>query len=207
MFRTTPWPYPDHRVLENDHVQLARVTDSDRPGLFEAARSDVNGDLFRYHVNTPPMTDRATFDRYLDGRLSNAGEVLYRVFSKRLDKPVGCASLLNIQPLHGTVEVGAIWFSREAQRTEINTNAMLLLFTHVFDDLGYRRLEWKCNDRNEASKTAALRLGFAYEGRFRQHLVSRGENRDTLWFSLLDGEWEERKARLAALAAPRGITT
>lgn len=204
MIRTTPWPSPDHRPLENAAVHLGPVTNADRDGLYEAARVDVNGDLFRYHVNTPPMGDRATFDRYLDGRLSHANEVLYRVFSKRLGKPVGCASLLNIQPLHGTVEVGAIWISRQAQRTEIHTNAMLLLFTHVFDDLGYRRLEWKCNALNEASRVAALRLGFEYEGRFRQHLVSRGENRDTLWFSLVDGEWPEKRARLNAMAMPRG---
>jgi hypothetical protein len=99
MFRSAPWPYPDHRILENEHVHLGPVTPADRDGLFEAARVDVNGDLFRYHVNTPPMADRETFDRYLDGRLSNGNEVLYRVFSRRLGKPVGCASFLNIQKL------------------------------------------------------------------------------------------------------------
>lgn len=102
------------------------------------------------------------------------------------------------------MEVGAIWYSREAQRTEINTNVMLLLFTHVFEDLGYRRLEWKCNADNQASRAAAVRLGFEYEGRFRQHLVSRGENRDTLWFSIVDGEWDAKKRHLLALAARRG---
>lgn len=203
MFRSSPWPYPDHRILENDAVHLGPVTASDRDGLFEAARFDINGDLFRYHVNTPPMTDRATFDRYLDGRLSNTNEVLYRVFSKRLGKSVGCTSFLNIQPLHGSVEIGAIWYSLEAQRTEINTNTMLLLFTQVFDDLGYRRLEWKCNAANEASRAAALRLGFQYEGRFRQHMVSRGENRDTLWFSILDHEWPQAKNALRKRADQR----
>jgi len=193
------WPAPGP-FLENDAVALSVLVPEDERALYEAARADVNGDLFRYHVNVPPMDHPEAFHRYLEARWSHPTETTYRVFSKRLGRPVGCVTLMNLRRDHGCVEVGSIWYAREAQKTEVNTNTMLVLFTHVFDELGYRRLEWKCNDANEDSKRAALRLGFTFEGLFRQHMVSRGENRDTAWFRLLDGEWPTVRSRLQGLA-------
>ncbi len=192
------WPHPSpDKVLENTWVRLSRVVlPADLKPLFAAASVQENGeDLFRYHVNVPPMGEIGVFEEYLHKKAKSA-EVQYKVFSKRLGKLVGCVSLMNIRPDHGTLEVGSIWYTKTAQRTEINTNTMLLLFSYVFEELGYRRLEWKCNNENEASKSAALRLGFAFEGLFRQHFVSRGENRDTAWYSIIDSEWMEKKKRL-----------
>ncbi len=193
------WKLPsDGIVLENESVSLSAVDiDRDLAPLYEAASLEGNRvDLFKYHVNVPPMTDLPTFERYLKAKLAQRSEVTYRIFSKRLGRLVGCASLMNIRPEHGSVEVGSIWYCVQAQKTEINTNAMYLMFRYVFEELGYRRLEWKCNNLNEESKKAALRLGFEFEGLFRQHFVSRGENRDSAWYSMIDAEWAEKKKAL-----------
>lgn len=105
----------------------------------------------------------------------------------------GYASLMRMDPANGVVEVGNILLSPELQRTRAATEAMYLMARHVFEDLGYRRYEWKCNALNLPSRRAAARLGFAFEGIFRQHMVIKGRNRDTAWFAMLDGEWPERK--------------
>lgn len=186
------WMFPSRDlVLENDQVRLSpvRVPD-DLEALYEAASVQSNGeDLFRYHVNVPTMDSLETFRHYLTAKLALGSEVTYQVFGKRLGRAVGCVSLMNVRTDHGTVEVGSIWYAKAAQRTEVNTNTMALLFRYVFEDLKYRRLEWKCNNENEASKRAALRLGFVPEGLFRQHFISRGQNRDTAWYSIIDREW------------------
>ncbi len=106
-------------------------------------------------------------------------------------KAVGSLALMRIDIAHGVVEVGHVHFSPLLSRTAMATEAHWLLMQYVFDTLGYRRYEWKCNSLNIPSARAARRLGFQYEGRFRQALVSKGHNRDTDWFSVIDGEWPE----------------
>lgn len=105
----------------------------------------------------------------------------------------GYASYMRIEIAHGVVEVGNILLSPRLQRTRAATEAMYLMARHVFDELGYRRYEWKCNAQNEPSRRAALRLGFSFEGIFRQHMVIKGRNRDTAWFAMLDHEWPARR--------------
>ena len=104
-------------------------------------------------------------------------------------KARGLATLMRVDASQGSVEVGGILYARSLQRTRAATEAMVLLMRHVFDDLGYRRYEWKCDSLNEPSRRAAARLGFRYEGRFRQAMVYQGRNRDTDWFSITDAEW------------------
>jgi RimJ/RimL family protein N-acetyltransferase len=108
-------------------------------------------------------------------------------------KAAGYASYMRIEPTQGVVEVGNILMSPSLQRTTAATEAMYLMARHVFEDLGYRRYEWKCNALNEPSRRAALRYGFTFEGTFRQHMVIKDQNRDTAWFSMLDNEWPARK--------------
>src|SRR5438552_8390936 len=103
---------------------------------------------------------------------------------------------VRIEPTHRVIEVGGIVYAPGLQRTRAATEAMFLLARYVFETLGYRRFEWKCNARNARSRSAALRLGFTFEGIFRQHMVVKGRNRDTAWYSMLDVEWPARKARL-----------
>ena len=109
---------------------------------------------------------------------------------------LGSISLMNIRPDHGVAELGNIWYAPAAQRTKANTEACYLLLRHCFEDLGYRRMEWKCDSRNEPSRNAALRLGFIFEGIFRQHMIIKGENRDTAWFAMLGHEWPQIAAAM-----------
>jgi RimJ/RimL family protein N-acetyltransferase len=110
------------------------------------------------------------------------------------DKAVGRQALMNIVPEHGVIEVGSIYWGPQMSRTRLATEALYLSARHIFDDLGYRRFEWKCNAVNEPSRRAALRFGFIYEGTFRQHMIVKGQSRDTAWFSMLDGDWPRLKA-------------
>jgi RimJ/RimL family protein N-acetyltransferase len=115
------------------------------------------------------------------------------LFSAVIDKASGRAAgrqaLMRITPEHGVIEIGHILWGPAISRTRAATEALYLAARHVFDDLGYRRFEWKCNNLNEPSKTAAQRFGFSFEGVFRQHMWGKGANRDTAWFSMLDREW------------------
>lgn len=117
----------------------------------------------------------------------------------------GYASYMRIEPAHGVVEVGNILLSPVLQHTTAATEAMYLMAGHVFDDLGYRRYEWKCNAENEPSRRAALRLGFSFEGIFHQHMVIKDRNRDTAWFAMLDHEWPERKRAFEAWLDPENF--
>jgi GNAT acetyltransferase-like protein len=117
-------------------------------------------------------------------------------------RAAGWASCMRIEPAHGVVEVGNIMLSPSLQRTTAATEAMYLMARHVFEDLGYRRYEWKCNALNEPSRRAALRYGFTFEGIFRQHMVIKSRSRDTAWFSMLDHEWPARKRAFEAWLDP-----
>ena len=117
----------------------------------------------------------------------------------------GYASLMRMDPANGVIEVGNVMFSPGLQRTPAATETMYLMARYVFEELGYRRYEWKCNALNLPSRRAAERLGFTFEGIFRQHMVIKGQNRDTAWFSMLDSEWPARKAAFEAWLAPENF--
>jgi RimJ/RimL family protein N-acetyltransferase len=118
------------------------------------------------------------------------------------ERPLGVAAYLRIDPPSGTIEIGHIWFGVPLQRTPAATEAIYLLARHALDDLGYRRLEWKCDALNAASRRAAERFGFTYEGVFRKHMVVKGRNRDTAWFSITDDEWPAIRRGYEAWLAP-----
>jgi RimJ/RimL family protein N-acetyltransferase len=119
--------------------------------------------------------------------------VLLAIVPADTGRAAGWASYMRTKPVHGVIEVGNVVFSPGLQRTRAATEAMYLMAGHVFDTLGYRRYEWKCDAKNAASRRAAERLGFTFEGIFRQHMVAKGRNRDTAWLSMLDHEWPARK--------------
>jgi RimJ/RimL family protein N-acetyltransferase len=135
-----------------------------------------------------PFADRAGLFAWLRQLNDDPGAVPH-VICLASGKPVGVASYLRLDHVNGSVEVGGIVYAAELQRTTAATEAMYLMARHVFDDLGYRRYEWKCDTLNEPSRRAAARLGFSYEGTFRNALVYKGRNRDTAWFSITDAEW------------------
>jgi len=195
------WDSPDRkRILADDKVTLVPL-DVAKHGeaLWRAASPEANGgeDIFRYLWGSGPFTTAVEFQTYLERKAAAPHELTYTVVRALGDEIVGSVSLLNIRSEHGAVEAGSIWYTKKVQRTEVNTHSLWLLMNYVFGDLGYRRFEWKCNNANEASKAAALRLGFQYEGLFRQHGWVKGANRDTAWYSIIDGEWPDVKRRFA----------
>ncbi|WP_445680226.1 GNAT family N-acetyltransferase [Radicibacter daui] len=142
-----------------------------------------------------PFESAAAYEAHLRAQAAST-DPLFFVF-RNLDADgaaQGIASFLRITEAQGTIEIGHVWFSPALQRTRAATEGLFLLARYAFD-LGYRRLEWKCNALNAASKRAAERLGYSYEGTFRQMMVVKGRNRDTAWYSIIDGEWPAIKAR------------
>jgi RimJ/RimL family protein N-acetyltransferase len=148
--------------------------------------------------------DRATYEAFLASMVSRTDIVPFAVVDKADGKTKGHLWLMEIRPAHGVFEVGFITYSPSLQRTRAATEAIYLCGAYGFE-LGYRRFEWKCNNRNEPSKRAAQRFGFKYEGLFRQHQVVKGQNRDTAWFSILDTEWPARKAAFQRWLAPENF--
>ena len=135
-----------------------------------------------------PFADLGEFARTLDGFAVSTDPLWFAFLAEGTDRPVGMGGYLRIDPANRVIEIGHLCFGRSMQQSTVATETIFLLIRHAFD-LGYRRVEWKCNDHNERSKRAALRFGFAYEGTFRQHMIIKGRNRDTAWFAIVDGDW------------------
>ena len=152
-----------------------------------------------------PFTDIPAFTDWLAGVAAKPDPLFHTIINAKTNKPAGLASLMRIDPANGVIEVGHIHFGPALKQTPAATEAIFLLMCRVFDELGYRRLEWKCNALNEASRNAALRFGFTYEGTFRQAVIVKGRNRDTAWFSLLDSEWPVVKENFQRWLDPRNF--
>jgi RimJ/RimL family protein N-acetyltransferase len=184
---------PGRVVLEGRYVALTPLDARLHGGaLWEATRGEQNDALWQY-LAEGPFRDREDFDKTLEGMAGSEDPLFFAIIDRVSERAAGRASYLRIDPKHGSIEVGSILYSAALQRTRGGTEAMYLMARHAFEDLGYRRYEWKCNALNEPSRRAALRLGFTFEGIFRQHQIVKGRNRDTAWFSMLDGEWPRRK--------------
>ena len=199
-----PRELPTTEPLEGERV-IVRATDvtDDAPGLHEATKA---GDptLWDY-LPYGPFADEAAFEQWLAGHVLDPGLMPETVLDRASGEPLGCASFMRAVPAHGVIEIGHIFLGAALQRTPAATEALYLMMRHVFDDLGYRRLEWKCNAANARSRRAAERLGFTHEGTFRQHLIVKGHNRDTAWYSIIDGEWPALRSALEAWLAPENF--
>jgi len=143
-----------------------------------------------------PFHSSETLKAMIATHSESTDPLFYAITSNESSKPVGYASLMRIDVANRVIEVGSIMYSLALKQSTAATEAMYLLAKYVFESLGYRRYEWKCNNHNEASKRAAERLGFTFEGIFRQHMIVKGENRDTAWYSMLDFEWPAIKRAL-----------
>ena len=156
--------------------------------LFAAFEEDREGRMWTYLPRGP----YASLDEYrgwADAACRADDPLVHAIVDGASGEAVGTAALMRIEPDVGVIEVGSITYSPRLQRRPAGTEAMYLLMRRVFDELGYRRYEWKCNSLNAPSRAAALRYGFQYEGLFRQAQITRGRNRDTTWFSIIDSEW------------------
>jgi len=163
--------------------------------LFEAVRgADSVWDYLAYG----PFGSLELFTRWLGERAASNDPLFFTVIDRATGAPRGMVSYMRMDPANGAIEIGNIWFAPALQRTRQSTEAIYLLARHVFEDLGYRRLEWKCDSKNAPSRRAAERFGFAYEGVFRQHMVIKDRNRDTAWFGMTDGDWPRCKAAFEA---------
>ena len=159
--------------------------------LFAAFSEDLAGKNWTYLPANPPK-NISEFKQWLALTCNSNDPLFYAVVDKRCGLAIGMASLMRIDPGNGVIEVGHIHFSDQLQKTPLATEAMYLLMRQIFE-WGYRRYEWKCDNLNAPSKKAAQRLGFSFEGIFRQAVVYKGRNRDTAWFSILDSEWAKQQ--------------
>jgi RimJ/RimL family protein N-acetyltransferase len=148
-----------------------------------------------------PYASEADLAGALELKEAGAAARFFAIVPAETGKAAGYASYMRMDPANGVIEVGNVLFSPQLQRTPAATEAMFLMARHIFEELGYRRYEWKCNALNLPSQRAARRLGFTYEGTFRQHMIVKGRNRDTAWYAMLDAEWPARKAAFEAWLA------
>jgi RimJ/RimL family protein N-acetyltransferase len=154
------------------------------------------------YMSEGPFSDPESFRSYLVKRAASEDPLSFAIIENSNGRAVGHASYMRITPQHAVIEVGNIFYGRELQRSIGGTEAMFLMAKHVFEDLGYRRYEWKCNALNEPSRRAAERLGFTFEGTFRKHMIQKQRSRDTAWYAMLDDEWPTRRVGFERWLAP-----
>lgn len=197
-----PARLPERIPLVGATVRLERIDVESQAGpLFSGAHETDGGQaLFRY-LPYGPFAGLDDFRAWLEQRASSEDPLFVSIMEIETGTPKGMASFMRMAPEHGVIEIGHIWFAPSLQRTRQATEAIYLMARYAFDELGYRRLEWKCDANNEPSRRAAARFGFTFEGVFRQHLVVKGRNRDSAWFSILDGEWPHIRAAFEAWLA------
>ena len=190
----TPRPKPNPLTLDGRLVRLERLDwYKHTKDLYDCLGGSANADLWRY-MPIGPYLDVNTFAEDFERSRVNGDWNTSVIRMKETGKLEGMLSFMRMRPEHGSVEIGCVAFGHRLQRTAAATEAVYLMAKHAFDDLGYRRFEWKCDNANEASKRAAERFGFVYEGLFRQDMVRKGANRDTAWYSTIDKEWPAVRA-------------
>jgi RimJ/RimL family protein N-acetyltransferase len=195
-----PVSAPSPTTLRGRYVALEPLNaEHHTAALWEAARG--HDELWTWLADGPYASE-TDLRQAIEKKQAGTAAVFLAIVPSQTGKAAGYASYMRMEPAHGVVEVGNILLSPSLQRTTAATEAMYLMAAHVFEHLGYRRYEWKCNEANHPSRRAALRLGFTFEGIFRQHMVIKDRNRDTAWFSMLDREWPARKRSFEAWLDP-----
>jgi RimJ/RimL family protein N-acetyltransferase len=202
---TTPAERPRHTTIEGRYVTLQPLN-ADAHAHAHVLFNSVQGhDSLWDYMSDGPFPDRAAFRASIEKKAVSSDPLYFAIIDNQSADAVGYASYLRIEPSHRVIEVGNILYTPRLQRTRGATEAMFLMARHAFEDLRYRRYEWKCNALNEPSRRAALRLGFRFEGIFRQHMIVKGRNRDTSWYAMLDGEWPDRKADFERWLSPENF--
>lgn len=184
-------PVPEPVRLAGRHVELVPLTSARYADLFATTCDPALPDLWTYRPVERPSS-LAGLWMHLAAVADDPGALTFALVPRTgssADRASGIASFARIAPEHGVLEIAGVLLGRGLARTAAGTEALHLMLRHAFDDLGYRRVEWKCDTTNEPSRRAALRLGFAFEGTFRRHMVVKGRNRDTAWFAITDRDW------------------
>ncbi len=195
-------PRPDRVVLDGRYARLEPLDVAQHgQGLFEAAQGPGADARFRYLFEETPA-DMATMMPWLQRAAASVDPMFFAVINRATGRAEGRQALMRIDAAHGVIEIGNIHWGPAIAGTTVATEALYLFAAYVFDTLGYRRFEWKCNDLNLPSKVAARRFGFEFEGVFRNHMVAKGANRDTAWFAMTDEDWPRLKAGYQAWLHP-----
>ena len=197
-----PRALPPRTAMVGAYCRVEPVdVERDAKALFEAYHDAPDGRDWTY-LFVGPFTDFESYREYLTKAATTSDPLHHTIIDLATAKPVGTAALMRIDPAHGVIEVGHIIYSPRMQRTRAATEAMYLMMRRAFDELGYRRYEWKCDDNNLRSRAAALRYGFSFEGVFRQAIVYKGRSRDTAWYSIIDREWPAIRGGFEQWLAP-----
>ena len=192
-------PAPEPVALSGRYARLEPLEVRHAPDLWAAVRGMP--ELFEF-LPDPPPHDEAGVRAWVEATRARTDLLMWAVVDQRSGRAGGRQALMRIDPANGVAEIGHILWGGGVARTRVATEALALHAGHLFDGLGYRRLEWKCDARNEPSRRAAVRLGFHAEGIFAQHMVVKGRNRDTAWFAMLDRDWPAQRDRFAAWLDP-----
>ena len=200
---------PARTPMEGRYCRLEAIdVEHHAADLYSAYMEAPDGRDWTYLFSERPA-DPAAFRADLEKAAASSDPLHYTITElpegKNAGRAVGTAALMRIEPVHGVIEVGSITYSPRLKQTRAGTEAMFLMMRRAFDELGYRRYEWKCDSFNAPSRAAAKRYGFQYEGLFRQAIVYKGRSRDTAWFSITDREWPRVHAAFEAWLAPRNF--
>jgi RimJ/RimL family protein N-acetyltransferase len=198
--------HPARLILEERFARLEPL-DAERHGrdLFDATHGPDREAIWAY-MGDGPFADFNAFNASLTVKARSNDPLFFSIIDKADNRAKGYATLMRIDVPNRVIEVGNIVYGSAMQKTPLATEVQYLLMRHAFDDLGFRRYEWKCNALNAPSRKAAERYGFSYEGLFRQHMIIKGRNRDTAWYAILDGAWPRIKAGFEMWLAPENFT-
>ena len=202
----TPARVPIAGPIVGDRVRLEPLRARTHAAELYASAHGPGADpeLWRFLPNGP-FAEEGSLRAWAVAQEGSSDPLFFTIVDTAARRAAGVASYLRIEPAHGSIEIGHIWFGHQLQRTPQATEAIYLLLREAFDVLGYRRVEWKCNAANVRSRRAAVRFGFTPEGTFRQHMIVKGRNRDTAWFSILDREWPTVRGAFEAWLAPENF--
>lgn len=188
----TPPPVPPREALDGRFCRLEPLTEAHAPDLWAANARDTDGGMWTY-MAYGPWDQESDYRTWVAESARSSDPLFFAIVDRSSGRAVGVASYLRLDPRNGVIEVGHLAYSPLLQRTPAATEAMYLMMARIFA-LGYRRYEWKCHALNAPSRAAAQRLGFSYEGLFRQAAVVKGRSRDTAWYAIIDGEWPALRA-------------
>ena len=188
---------PQRRDYEGRFITLSPVSpQTDVAELYTCSHGSIIKEQIWTYMSYGPFDSRNSMQIWLEEGAASQDPLFFTVHHLESKQRIGMVSFLNIVSDMRRLELGHIWYSPDSQGSNVNTEAIYLMLCEAFDRLKYRRVEWKCDSLNEKSRAAALRLGFKFEGLFRQHIIVKGRNRDTAWYSILDSEWAAIKKNM-----------
>ena len=188
---------PQRKDYEGRFITLSPVNpQADVTELYDCSHGSVIKEQIWTYMSYGPFDNKHSMQEWLEDGAISEDPLFFTVHHLESKQRIGMVSFLNIVSDMRRLELGHLWYSPDSQRSNVNTEAIYLMLCEAFDRLKYRRVEWKCDSLNEKSRSAALRLGFKFEGIFRQHIIVKGRNRDTAWYSMLDSEWAAIKKNM-----------